>query len=102
MAKFPFPWLALGAGLLIALLLLMSMRAAPGETVLPLLTQLLLAEFGFVLNAIGVWLGWRDLQHKGRSPANLLVLAGCVLMAVTLALLGISLWPEAGLTAPPQ
>jgi hypothetical protein len=102
MSKFPLPWLALGAGVLIALLLLMSMQAGPDAAPLPLLTQLLLAEFGFVLNVIGVWLGWRDLQRKGRTTAGLLVLAGCVLMALLLALLGLSLWPEGGLAPPAQ
>jgi hypothetical protein len=102
MSKFPFPWLALGAGLLIALLLMLNIQAGPDQAALPLLTQLLLAEFGFVLNAIGVWVGWRDLRTKGRSPANLLVLAGCVVAALVLGLLGLSLWPEGGLTPPAQ
>jgi hypothetical protein len=101
MSKFPFPWLALGAGLLIALLLFMSMQAPPGESPLPLLTQMLLAEFGFVLNAIGVWLGLRDLQAKGADKAALLATGGCLVMAAVLGLLGVSLWPEGGLT-PPQ
>jgi hypothetical protein len=101
MSKFPFPWLALGGGLLIALLLL-SGRAAPEASSLPLLTQLILAEFGFILNVIGTWLGLRDLQAKGMQAGTLLVVVGCVLMAIVLGLLGVSLWPEGGMGGPAQ
>lgn len=101
MSKFPFPWLALGAGLLIALLLLMAMQAPADQAPLPLLAQMLLAEFGFVLNAIGIWIGLRRLQGGGGDLSTLLALAGCLVMAAVLGLLGVSLWPEGGL-APPQ
>lgn len=102
MPKLPFPWLALGGGLLIALLLLVSFQAPPGEAPLPLLTQLILAEFGFVLNVIGVWFGLRDLQAQRARKATLLAIAGCLVMAAVLVLLGISLWPEGGLGQPAQ
>ena len=58
---------------------------------------MLLAEFGFVLNVIGVWLGWRDLQRKGRTTAGLLVLVGCVLMALLLVLQGLAIAIRSGL-----
>jgi len=101
MSKFPFPWLALGGGLLIALVLLSS-RAAPDGGPLPLLTQLILAEFGFILNVIGTWLGLRALQGGGMRPAMLAATVGCILMAVVLGLLGVALWPQGGMMPAAQ
>lgn len=93
MTKFPFPWLALGAGLLIALLLLAA-QAVPGGGPLPLLTQLILAEFGFILNVIGSWKGLQNLQTQGMRWPLLSVTIGCIVMAVVLGLMGMTLWPS--------
>ena len=48
--KLPFPWVALGVGLLIALLLMLTGTLQPGAG-LPLLTQLIVTEFGFFRRA---------------------------------------------------
>ena len=46
--KLPFPWVALGVGLLIAGLLVQAgALQSEGGRSLPLLTQLIVAEFGF-------------------------------------------------------
>ena len=93
MAKFPFPWLALGAGLLIALMLLAA-RVEPDGGPLPLLTQLILAEFGFILNVIGSWKGLQSLQAKGMHWPMLSATVGCIVVALLLGLMGASLWPS--------
>jgi len=80
----------------------MSMQAPAGESPIPLLTQMLLAEFGFVLNAFGIWGGLKRLQRGESGTATLLMLGGCLVMAAVLGLLGISLWPEGGLNPAPQ
>lgn len=101
MSKFPFPWLALGIGLLVSLLLIAGGVQTPErDPMLPLLTQLILAEFGFILTAIGAVQGVRALQRNGMAFGMLIATGGCALLAVGLALLGISLWPGMGGGAP--
>ena len=88
-----YPWLALGVGLLLALLL---MRFAPaGAGGMPLLTALLISEFGFLLTAIAAAVSLRDLLRKGFRAVCLLLLAGNVLLAVNFLRLGLLLWPDA-------
>jgi hypothetical protein len=88
MSKFPFPWIALGVGLLLTLLLL----SGGDKPLLPLLTRLIVAEFGFVLNVIGAVMGARDLARGGLRYGLLVATIGCALLAVGLAMLGIHLW----------
>ncbi len=99
MIKAPFPWIALGVGLLL-LLLLLGTGALPSLREgrdLPLLTQLIMAEFGFFLTAIGAYRSVVQARAAGWRPALVLVLAGCVLLAVAFLWLGVQLWPGAGL-----
>lgn len=87
-------WLALGLGLAIAMVALPgSQRDESGITALPLLTLLLLNEFGFILAATGAVLGVGQLRRTGLRFALLAAVAGCVLLAVLFAGLGLSLWP---------
>ena len=51
--KRSYPWLALGLGLLLSLILMrFSANGMEGRFQLPLLTSLLIAEFGFLVPAI--------------------------------------------------
>ena len=83
----PFPWLALGIGLLIALL-----QLGAGDR-LPLLTRLIVAEFGFFLTLIGAGLALRDLRAGGLRATLLLAAVGCGLLAAGFLWLGLQLWP---------
>lgn len=95
--KLPFPWIALGTGLVLALVLIKT-GAWPdaGERSLPLLTQLIIAEFGFFLTAIGAGMAVRTLLSRGFVAAQVLAVAGCVLLAGGFLWLGLQLWPQAG------
>lgn len=95
--KLPFPWIALGVGLLLALVLIKT-GALPdgGEPVLPLLTELILAEFGFFLTAIGAGMAVRTLLSQGFTAALATAVTGCVLLAGGFLWLGLQLWPGAG------
>lgn len=87
-------WLALGIGLAVAMVVLPgSTRDESGNTTLPLLTLLLLNEFGFILAATGAALGVGQLRRTGLRFALLAAVAGCALLAVVFAGLGLSLWP---------
>ena len=94
MTKEGFPWLALGIGLVLAAALLRSGAADPGGGYgLPLLTLLLMAEFGFLVTAVGAFLGLRTLQRRGLSLGYGLAALGCAVLALAFLLLGLSLWP---------
>lgn len=98
-----FPWLALGIGLVLAAVLIRSGAADPdGGYGLPLLTLLLMAEFGFLVTAIGAFLGLRSLQRHGLALAPGLVALGCAALALGFLILGLSLWPglSEGLSRP--
>jgi hypothetical protein len=88
----------LGVGLLLALLLMQTgaLQPAPGRS-LPLLTQLIIAEFGFFLTAIGAGIAVRDMLSQGINAPLLIATAGCGLLSVGFLLLGIRLWPEGGI-----
>jgi hypothetical protein len=86
-----FPFIALGLGLLMALILTMG-GALSGQLIMPLLAALLMSEFGLILNLIGLYLGFLSLTDA-RSPVMMVTMLGCVLMAVFFLWLGIQLWP---------
>ena len=94
MTNLSFPWLALGLGLLVAVGLVVSGVFSPeGSYKLPLLTMLIVNEFGFFVTAIGAGLGINALLKQGANS----VLAGVViadgLLAGMFLYLGIQLWP---------
>jgi di/tricarboxylate transporter len=89
-----FPWLALGMGLLIAILLLLAgaLDTDQGPR-LPLLTMLILSEFGVVVTAVGAYAGSRRLVQRGLDRPTLLAVIGCLMLSAGLATLGFRLWP---------
>jgi hypothetical protein len=89
-----FPGLALGIGILVAAGLLQSGVLAPdGDYALPLLTLLIVNEFGFFVTAIGAGIGINTMLKQGLRPPVLLLTIGCALLAVGFLYLGIRLWP---------
>jgi len=96
MSKQQFPWIALGAGLIICLVLIWSVpQDGAGTTKLPLLGLLLMTEFGFAVTAIGAWLGGRRILGGPFRLSLVLVTIGCIALAVALLVIGITLWPGA-------
>ena len=94
MNNLPFPWLALGLGLLVALgLMLAGVFSPEGTYKLPLLTLLIVSEFGFFVTAIGAGLGINGLLEKGATPILSGVIIADVLLAALFLYLGIQLWP---------
>lgn len=93
-----FPWLALALGLLLALLLL---RFSPLNTdtgpTLPLLTALLMSEFGFLTTAVAAGIGIRDLMRTGLRFYGALITTGNAMLALVFLRLGLLLWPGSGL-----
>ena len=94
MGKLTFPWLALGMGLLVATGLLVSGALSPGGNYdLPLLTLLIVNEFGFFVTAIGAGVGINSLVKDGAQPSLLMVIIACAVMAAGFLYLAIKLWP---------
>ncbi len=91
--KLSYPWLALGLGIVFSLLLLRFGTTAAGEG-MPLLTALLMSEFGFLVTAIAAGIGLRDVLKQGVSAAPLLLLAGNLLLAAGLLRMGLAFWPQ--------
>ena len=92
--KLSFPWLALGLGLLVALLLSATGALGPEEgRRLPLLTLLIVAEFGFFVTAIGAFVAVRTLLREGLNIALGAVAVGCLGLAAAFLWLGVRLWP---------
>ena len=94
MGNLGFPGLALGIGVMVAAGLLQSGVLAPGgDYALPLLTLLIVNEFGFFVTAIGAGVGINTMLNRGVRPAVLLLTLGCAVLALGFLYLGIRLWP---------
>lgn len=92
--KRPYPWLALGLGLSLGLILFRFGALNPeGENSLPLLTLLLVAEFGFLVTCVAAGIGVRDLIRQGARLATIIVLCGNLVLAVGFLRVGLALWP---------
>ena len=94
MGKLSFPWLALGMGLLAAVGLLSSgVLSANASYALPLLTMLIVNEFGFFVTAIGAGVGINMALKDGMQKTLLMVIIGDAILAVCFLFLAIRLWP---------
>jgi len=94
MHRFSFPWAALLLGMVVATVLLQAGALDPGgEHALPLLTLLIVAEFGFFVTLIGAVLGVRTLLGQGLAPALLAITFGCGVLSLGFLYLGFTLWP---------
>mgnify|MGYP001828781321 CR=1 FL=1 len=94
MGKLTFPWMAMGMGLLVAVGLVASGVLSPEANYdLPLLTMMIVNEFGFFVTAIGAGIGINTLLREGRQPVLLMVTITCALMAAGFLYLAIRLWP---------
>ena len=94
MGKLTFPWLAMGMGLLLAIGLVASGAYSPDASYkLPLLTMMIVNEFGFFVTAIGAGIGINALLKNGVQPSLLMVTVSCAVMAAGFLYLAIKLWP---------
>lgn len=94
MGNLSFPWLALGMGLLVAAGLLSAGVFSPdGNYKLPLLTMLIVNEFGFFVTAIGAGVGINMLLKDGVQNSLLMIVTGNAVLAAAFLYLAIWLWP---------
>jgi len=74
---------------------LFTTGAADPDTalMLPLLTVLIISEFGFIVSAIAVFLGGKTLLANGFDIVLTVVTLMCGMLAVEFMLIGIQHWP---------
>ena len=63
------------------------------ELVLPLLTVLIISEFGFIVMAVGVFLGGQALVKNGFEIVLAIVTLLCGMLGVEFMLIGLKHWP---------
>ena len=91
------PWLALGIGLLVSLLLFVFSPLNTGSKLtMPLLLALFMSEFGFIITAIGAGISIRDVIKQANKirPAGLLV--GNLLLVMYFINMGLVFWAASG------
>ena len=94
MTKANFPFVALAIGLFLMGVLYKTGATQPGaELVLPLLTVLIISEFGFILMAIAVFLGGQTLVQNGFEIITAVVTLVCGMLGVEFMLIGLNHWP---------
>ncbi len=94
--NFPYPALALGVFLTL-IITKGSEIDSNGETLLPLLTLLIINECAFFLTLAGTVIGIKQLKSLGFNiRANLfytITTTICILLTIQFMLLGVKLWP---------
>ena len=94
MLKAPFSYIALALGLPLLILLLLSAPENTGDnTKLPLLTMLIISEFGAIVTAIGAITGVMRIQKTSANYSLLAVSIACALLSIKFLLIGIAYWP---------
>jgi len=95
MKSSPFPYIAAALGLTLLLAVTKGSDTDPqGETLLPLLTLLLMSEFGLILSAFGVYFGIRQIRSTGFTSGYAVATVVCGLLSVCFLYLGLQLWPK--------
>ncbi|MCF6323518.1 MAG: hypothetical protein L3J89_04200 [Gammaproteobacteria bacterium] len=92
MKKTAFPIIALFIGIFIQIVLKIAI-SENGETAMPLLTLLLMTEFGMIVCIVGVIMGGKSLLNKTGFDIKLaLTVTGCAALAILLGIEGLDLW----------
>ena len=86
--------MALALGLFLMGILYKTGATDPAtELVLPLLTVLIISEFGFIVCAVAVFFGGQTLIRNGLEIVTAVVTLLCGMLAVEFMLTGIRHWP---------
>ena len=92
--KAPFSLIAFILGLILLVLLI---KSAPdvigGEPKLPLLTMLIISEFGFVVNVIGAFTAIKSILNSGMNQYMLAGTICCAALSIKFMMIGVSYWP---------
>jgi hypothetical protein len=93
--KNKFPYIALGIGLLLSLVIMKgSQLNEDGTTLLPLFTLLIICEISFFITTIGAYMSIMQILNDQFKLFYLLVCIACILLALQFLISGIKLWPN--------
>lgn len=94
MNKTNFPFIALAIGLFLMGVLYITGAIDPDtELALPLLTVLIISEFGFIVMAAAVFLGIQTMAKNGFDIVLSVVTLLCGMLAVEFMVTGLEHWP---------
>jgi hypothetical protein len=92
-ARFPYVAVLLG-GFLLMVLLFTDGAHDISVFRLPMLTLLLISEFGCIVTATGAWLGIQQLMKSRFTLLMIAVTTACAMLAPAFAILGVGYWPH--------
>ena len=96
MKKIYFPYIAVVLGLiLMGIVIFGSTVGEDGARAVPLLSLLVINEFGFFSSIAGVYVGVQHLRATGFKLAYALATLLCIALTIQFTLLGMQLWPKA-------
>lgn len=94
MKKINFPYLALGIGLFLMLVIIKgSEPGSDGATKIPLLALLAISEFAFFITAFAAYFGIKHILSVGISFFYASITVFCILLSIRFMIFGIELWP---------
>lgn len=95
MKKFNFPYIALGLGLFLMLVVYKgSVIGDNGGTSIPLLTLLAISEVAFFVTTIGAYIGVKKILSDGVRLIDAVIAICCALLAIKFLIQGVALWPH--------
>ncbi len=95
MTKHNFPFIAAILGLFLTLIVFKgSGLRDDGRTFIPLLTLLLISEFGAIVTAVGFYLGGKHFLVKRAISSHTAATILCACLFVSFIVRGFLLWPH--------
>ena len=95
MTKDNFPFIAAILGLVLTVIVFKgSGLGEDGKTLIPLLTLLLVSEFGAIVTAIGAYLGGKNFLDTKKVTGHTAVTILCAVLCVQFVIHGFRLWPH--------
>lgn len=91
--KLPFLAFAIGVTFMLVTLLGQQINPATETTIMPILTLLLMNEFGLLITAAGSYIGFKHYRQGGQSKLYLATTLFCGFLAIKFLLFITQNWP---------
>ena len=95
MKKESFPYIAATLGLILTMIVFKgSGLRDDGRTIIPLLTLLIVCEFGAIVTAVATYIGLKELIVTRKPTVITAVSLLCALLSAEFVIRGLQLWPH--------